>query len=106
MHGFYCCRAEFSQTLRCVTTDEGLYYRAVWRLCKHEHFCASSELHRILDLAVIKGASGLRVVDASVFVRSYPLIRFLQPYITSARTQAPVYAVAERASGIIKAAYD
>ena len=72
MHGFYCCRAECSQTLRSVTTDEGLYYRAAWRLCKHGHFCASSELHRILDLAVIKGAYGLRVVDASVFVRSYP----------------------------------
>ncbi|KAF8304370.1 aryl-alcohol oxidase-like protein [Clavulina sp. PMI_390] len=45
------------------------------------------------DLTV-KGVAGLRVVDASVF-----------PYIPNGHTQAPVYAVAERASDLIKAAH-
>ncbi|PPQ88314.1 hypothetical protein CVT25_012374, partial [Psilocybe cyanescens] len=39
----------------------------------------------------VKGASGLRIVDASVM-----------PFITSAHTQAPVYAIAERAADLIK----
>ncbi|KAF8318213.1 alcohol oxidase [Clavulina sp. PMI_390] len=43
------------------------------------------------DLTV-KGVSGLRVADASVFT-----------YIPNAHTQAPVYAVAERAADLIKA---
>jgi len=33
------------------------------------------------------------------------LIKKIQPYIISAHTQAPVYAIAERAADIIKAAY-
>ncbi|KAF4621592.1 hypothetical protein D9613_012602 [Agrocybe pediades] len=44
------------------------------------------------DLTV-KGADGLRIVDASVF-----------PFIPSCHTQGPVYLLAERASDIIKAA--
>ncbi|THV07124.1 pyranose dehydrogenase [Dendrothele bispora CBS 962.96] len=41
---------------------------------------------------LVKGLSGLRVVDASVF-----------PFIPTSNTQAPVYAIAERAADIIKA---
>jgi len=41
----------------------------------------------------VKGADGLRVVDASVF-----------PFIPSCHTQGSVYLLAERASDIIKAA--
>ncbi|KAF4610054.1 hypothetical protein D9613_010669 [Agrocybe pediades] len=44
------------------------------------------------DLTV-KGAAGLRVVDASVF-----------PFVPSSHTQGPVYLLAERAADIIKAA--
>ncbi|KDR79239.1 hypothetical protein GALMADRAFT_223476 [Galerina marginata CBS 339.88] len=44
------------------------------------------------DLTV-KGADGLRIVDASVF-----------PFVPSSHTQGPVYLLAERASDIIKAA--
>ncbi|PPQ81819.1 hypothetical protein CVT25_013655 [Psilocybe cyanescens] len=44
------------------------------------------------DLTV-KGADGLRIVDASVF-----------PFVPSCHTQGPVYLLAERASDIIKAA--
>ncbi|KAF9075441.1 aryl-alcohol oxidase [Rhodocollybia butyracea] len=39
----------------------------------------------------VKGVRGLRVIDASVF-----------PFVPSAHTQAPVYAISERASDIIK----
>ncbi|RXW17381.1 hypothetical protein EST38_g8468 [Candolleomyces aberdarensis] len=42
----------------------------------------------------VKGVVGLRVVDASVM-----------PYIPAAHTRAPVYAIAERASDLIKAAW-
>ncbi|KAK7051484.1 hypothetical protein VNI00_004458 [Paramarasmius palmivorus] len=42
----------------------------------------------------IKGATGLRVVDASIF-----------PFIPSVHTQAPVYIVAERAADLIKKAW-
>ncbi|KAH9477827.1 Pyranose dehydrogenase 3 [Psilocybe cubensis] len=42
----------------------------------------------------VKGASGLRVVDASIM-----------PFIISAHTQAPVYYIAERASDLIKDAW-
>ncbi|KIJ26541.1 GMC oxidoreductase, partial [Sphaerobolus stellatus SS14] len=42
----------------------------------------------------INGVKGLRIVDASVF-----------PFIPSAHTQAPVYAFAERAVDLIKAAW-
>ncbi|KAF8962123.1 hypothetical protein BDZ97DRAFT_1920795 [Flammula alnicola] len=44
------------------------------------------------DLTV-KGADGLRIVDASIF-----------PFVPSCHTQGPVYLLAERASDIIKAA--
>ncbi|KAG6917144.1 hypothetical protein DXG01_003657 [Tephrocybe rancida] len=40
---------------------------------------------------LVKGASGLRVVDASVM-----------PYVPAAHTQAPVYIIAERAADLIK----
>ncbi len=65
------------------------------------------------DLTV-KGTIGLRVVDASVFVR--PLYRrchgtyassdcaLLQPIIPAAHTMVPTYAIAERAADLIKAA--
>ncbi|KAF8965582.1 pyranose dehydrogenase [Flammula alnicola] len=42
----------------------------------------------------VKGASGLRIVDGSVL-----------PFITCGHTQAPVYAIAERASDLIKQAW-
>ncbi|PPQ93564.1 hypothetical protein CVT25_005556 [Psilocybe cyanescens] len=42
----------------------------------------------------IKGASGLRIVDASIM-----------PFINSGHPQAPVYAIAERASDLIKSSW-
>ncbi|KAJ3531680.1 hypothetical protein NMY22_g8051 [Coprinellus aureogranulatus] len=42
----------------------------------------------------LKGASGLRIVDASVF-----------PYVPTAHTQAPVYILAERAVDLIRASW-
>jgi choline dehydrogenase-like flavoprotein len=43
---------------------------------------------------LVKGAKGLRIVDASIM-----------PFITSGHVQAPTYAIAERAADIIKAAW-
>lgn len=42
----------------------------------------------------VKGALGLRVIDASVF-----------PFIPAAHTQAPTYVVAERGADLVKAAW-
>ena len=62
------------------------------------------------DLTV-KGVQGLRVVDASAFVRGPVRLRSvagllmddpLQPFIPAAHTMVPTYALAERASDIIK----
>ncbi|KAF5312315.1 hypothetical protein D9619_003708 [Psilocybe cf. subviscida] len=43
---------------------------------------------------LVKGATGLRIVDASIM-----------PFLISGHTQAPTYAIAERAADIIKAAW-
>ncbi|KAG6812919.1 hypothetical protein H0H93_013591 [Arthromyces matolae] len=57
----------------------------------------------------VKGTSGLRIVDASVFVSGTNVLSVIpihtgsivQPYMPAAHTQAPVYILAERASDII-----
>lgn len=60
----------------------------------------------------VKGADGVRIVDASVFVGiptfvSPVRLRLIdtQPYIPCANTQAPVYILAERAADLIKEAW-
>lgn len=56
----------------------------------------------------VLGVDGLRVVDASVFVREISFVccqeltSFQQPFIPSAHTQSPVYVFAERAADLIK----
>lgn len=57
---------------------------------------------------LVKGISGLRIVDASVMVRFFPggcfrSSRRTQPFVPAAHTQTPVYVIAERASDMIKA---
>ncbi|KIK62555.1 hypothetical protein GYMLUDRAFT_242709 [Collybiopsis luxurians FD-317 M1] len=42
----------------------------------------------------VKGVEGLRIIDSSVF-----------PFVTSAHTQAPTYAIAERAAELVKFAW-
>ncbi|KAF9004581.1 pyranose dehydrogenase [Cyathus striatus] len=44
---------------------------------------------------LVKGVTGLRIVDASVM-----------PFVTSAHTQVPVYIIAERAADLIKSAWN
>ena len=63
----------------------------------------------------LKGAKGLRIVDASVFVSAFKRSMSdtvqgidhiaLQPYVPAAHTQAPVYILAERAVDLIRAAW-
>ncbi len=59
---------------------------------------------------LLKGAKGVRIVDASVLV-SLPIsitsgyLRYRQPFVPAAHTQAPVYAFAERAADLIKQAW-
>lgn len=63
----------------------------------------------------VKGTVGLRVVDASAFVRTFPrgvvmrdlealtwIVLVLQPFIPSGHTMVPTYALAERAADLIK----
>ncbi len=61
----------------------------------------------------LKGADGVRVVDASVLVSSFGWVSsrtrlkvFLpQPFLPAAHTQVVVYAIAERAADLIRAGY-
>ncbi len=63
----------------------------------------------------VKNVSGLRIVDASVFVsilgyisagpRDFTDEHRFQPHIFGAHLQAPVYAIAERAADLIKQAH-
>jgi len=61
---------------------------------------------------LVKGARGLRIVDASIMVsdclvgqqKAFAKIVF-QPIVTSAHTQAPTYIIAERAADMIKLAH-
>ncbi|KAF7373925.1 Oxygen-dependent choline dehydrogenase [Mycena sanguinolenta] len=80
-------------------TDEGIdaYLRATTAVVFHPTGTAKMSAKDAKDGVVnpdllVKGAVGLRVVDASVF-----------PFIPSAHTMLPVYALAERASDLIKA---
>lgn len=59
----------------------------------------------------VKNVDGLRIVDISVLVCNLPVYHILfclipwQPYVPSAHTQAAAYAIAERASDLIKDFY-
>lgn len=60
---------------------------------------------------LVKGVSGLRIVDASVMVRYFVGLCYWsspnpQPFVPAAHTQAPVYIIAERAADMIKAKWN
>ncbi|KIJ38059.1 GMC oxidoreductase [Sphaerobolus stellatus SS14] len=85
-------------TIGNATTDEEIdaYVRATTGPSGHVSGTASMSpkgaSHGVVDPDLrVKGVSGIRVVDASVF-----------PVIPSGNTQAPVYAIAERAADLIK----
>jgi choline dehydrogenase-like flavoprotein len=58
----------------------------------------------------VKGAKGLRIIDASVLVHSVFLssilrLKYAQPIVPGAHTQAATYAIAERGSDLVKASW-
>ncbi|KAI0055436.1 aryl-alcohol oxidase-like protein [Artomyces pyxidatus] len=84
-----------------ATTDAELeaYARAgtstFWHPCCTTKAGNSSDKTAVVEAnLLLKGATGVRVVDASVF-----------PFIPAAHLQAPVYAVAERAAHLIQLAW-
>ncbi|KAI0043720.1 GMC oxidoreductase [Auriscalpium vulgare] len=84
-----------------ATTDIALaaYARdgvtSYWHPCCTAKMGTSNDETAVVDSKLlVKGAAGLRIVDASVF-----------PYIPAAHLQAPVYAIAERAAQLIEHAW-
>ncbi|VDB94053.1 unnamed protein product [Peniophora sp. CBMAI 1063] len=84
-----------------ATTDAELADMARARVTTFWHPCCTARMGKpddptaVVDAQLlVKGADGLRIVDASVF-----------PFIPAAHLQAPVYAIAERAADIIIEAY-
>ncbi|KAI0045450.1 GMC oxidoreductase [Auriscalpium vulgare] len=80
-----------------ATTDAGLaqYVRnsttSFWHPTGTAKMGTATDDTAVLDSKLrVKGAEGLRVVDASVF-----------PFITASHPQAPIYAIAERAADLI-----
>ena len=102
-----------------ATTDTELADMARARVTTFWHPCCTARMGKSDDdTAVVdsklklKGAEGVRIVDASVFVstifncpRRGSHLRMFQPFIPAAHLQAPVYAIAERAADIVLAAY-
>ncbi|VDB94040.1 unnamed protein product [Peniophora sp. CBMAI 1063] len=84
-----------------ATTDAELADVARAGITTFWHPCCTARMGKdddstaaITSKLLVKGATGVRVVDASVF-----------PFIPAAHLQAPVYAIAERAVDIIFEAY-
>ncbi|VDC04862.1 unnamed protein product [Peniophora sp. CBMAI 1063] len=84
-----------------ATTDADLIDMARSRVTSFWHPCCTARMGKddddsavVTSKLLLKGAAGVRVVDASVF-----------PFIPAAHLQAPVYAIAERAADIILQTY-
>lgn len=96
-----------------TTTVEGIVEYSRQRTATTRHPTGTAQVGKVVngDLT-IKNVSGLRVVDASIFVSPRPLLSGynqseanLQPFVPTGHTQAPTYIIAERAADIIKAAH-
>ncbi|KAG5219615.1 ATP-dependent RNA helicase [Salix suchowensis] len=96
-----------------TTTVEGIIEYSRQRTATTRHPTGTAQVGKVVngDLT-IKNISGLRVVDASIFVSPRPLLSGhnqseanLQPFVPTGHTQAPTYIIAERAADIIKAAH-
>ncbi|KAF4607929.1 hypothetical protein EYR40_000265 [Pleurotus pulmonarius] len=78
-----------------TTTTEGIVEYVLQRTATCRHPTGTAQIGKVIngDLTV-KGISGVRVVDASIF-----------PYVVSAHPQAVLYTLAEKMADDIKAAY-
>ncbi|KAF7439946.1 hypothetical protein PC9H_000283 [Pleurotus ostreatus] len=78
-----------------TTTTEGIVQYVLQRTATCRHPTGTAQIGKVIngDLTV-KGISGVRIVDASIF-----------PYVVSAHPQAVLYTLAEKMADDIKAAY-
>ena len=90
--------------------------RTFWHQVGTARMSSKNSTEGVVDAELnLKGATGLRIVDASVFVSGPRRFMdetalgidhaFFQPYVPAAHTQAPVYILAERAVDLIRAAF-
>ena len=92
-----------------IRTTAGSFAHAVGTAAMSSRSSSSGVVNPDL---LVKGARGLRIVDASIMVSDRSVCRLrmfakpiFQPFVTAGHTQAPTYIIAERAADMIKLAH-